>query len=152
MTRRAISVRPIACLVIQCIINPHLLSQMASYYDVASNICQVTAYAMARHVIQTHYKPSFIELNGIPRCGERYLPVPTLSTDQLMCAFSSSRSIFELTKTSCDKGPGRSCSPRQVMPLNPSKWGRQMRRMTWRAISAERYLARLALARNQLVA
>jgi len=44
--------------VIQRILNPRflLVSQMASYDDVASNVCQ----ALSRHVIDTHLNPGFV--------------------------------------------------------------------------------------------
>jgi hypothetical protein len=55
--------------------------------DVASNICTSQAAGerrrprhgqadIARHVTDTHFEPSCIELNGILRRGEQYLPGP----------------------------------------------------------------------------
>jgi hypothetical protein len=56
----AVSTRPVACHVIQRILNPRFLISMASY-AVASNIWQVQF--PPRHV--THIEPSLLESNGI---------------------------------------------------------------------------------------
>jgi len=46
------------------LLNPRFLIRLASY-DVASNIWQEGLPDVARHVIDTHVEPCFLELNGI---------------------------------------------------------------------------------------
>ena len=37
---------------------------------------------VARHVIDSHFEPSYLELKGILRRGERYLPGPIVGCGQ----------------------------------------------------------------------
>ena len=47
--------------------------------DCAARIWYGLAH-VARHVIDTHILPLYLELNGIPRLGEQHLPVQSLAT------------------------------------------------------------------------
>jgi hypothetical protein len=57
---------------------PHVSRHVIDTPHVARHV--IDTPHVARHVIDTHLEPSFVELHGILRRGERYLPGPLPAT------------------------------------------------------------------------
>ena len=67
-------------------VEEHHLSKFGSRWGLAD---------IARHVIDTHFKPSFLKCNGILRRGEQHLPDPTRFLQSAMASYDVASSICQ---------------------------------------------------------